>query len=359
MQIQIIDWVLIGFYMIFMIVIGAYFKTSNSMSDYAVADKKLGLSVLVATLLATGIGGGVLTGSTGNAFAQGVVEIPKLAVLFCINIFTALFLAKKMRNIGGFTAPEMLGRVYGRHCQALGGLFCAIYLIGTGPAMQSIALGTCLHLMLGIDMKVGMIIGMIIILLYTLSSGMWGVAMTDYVQFVFLTLGVVIAAGSAFYRAGGWEGIVAAAPASHFEVDLSSAVKIVCATALPTLIDGNRYSRFFSAKDAKTARLSTLIVAFPWLIIAFMSMIMGLSAVVLLPANTAKDMVFATLLTTFLPTGIRGVCVAALMAAIMSTADSYMLTGATNISVDIYKNLINPNATDKQMVMVTDRKSVV
>ena len=206
--------------------------------------------------------------------------------------------------------------------------------------------------MLGIDMKVGMIIGMIIILLYTLSSGMWGVAMTDYVQFVFLTLGVVIAAGSAFYRAGGWEGIVAAAPASHFEVDLSSAVKIVCATALPTLIDGNRYSRFFSAKDAKTARLSTLIVAFPWLIIAFMSMIMGLSAVVLLPANTAKDMVFATLLTT-LPTGIRGVCVAALMAAIMSTADSYMLTGATNISVDIYKNLINPNATDKQMVMVT------
>ena len=353
MQIQIIDWVIIGFYMIFMIVIGAYFKTSNSMSDYAVADKKLGLSVLVATLLATGIGGGVLTGSTGNAFAQGVVEIPKLAVLFCINIFTALFLAKKMRNIGGFTAPEMLGRVYGRHCQALGGLFCAIYLIGTGPAMQSIALGTCLHLMLGIDMKVGMIIGMIIILLYTLSSGMWGVAMTDYVQFVFLTLGVVIAAGSAFYRAGGWEGIVAAAPASHFEVDLSSAVKIVCATALPTLIDGNRYSRFFSAKDAKTARLSTLIVAFPWLIIAFMSMIMGLSAVVLLPANTAKDKVFATLLTTFLPTGIRGVCVAALMAAIMSTADSYMLTGATNISVDIYKNLINPNATDKQMVMVT------
>ena len=98
MQIQIIDWVLIGFYMIFMIVIGAYFKTSNSMSDYAVADKKLGLSVLVATLLATGIGGGVLTGSTGNAFAQGVVEIPKLAVLFCINIFTALFLAKKDRK---------------------------------------------------------------------------------------------------------------------------------------------------------------------------------------------------------------------------------------------------------------------
>lgn len=83
---QIIDWVLIGLYMIFMVAIGAYFKTSSSMSDYAVADKKLGLSVLVATFLATGVGGGVLTGSTGNGFASGIVEIPKLAVLFCINI---------------------------------------------------------------------------------------------------------------------------------------------------------------------------------------------------------------------------------------------------------------------------------
>ena len=350
---QIIDWALIILYMIIMVVVGAYFKTSSSMSDYAVADKKLGLSVLVATFLATGVGGGVLTGSTGNGFASGIVEIPKLAVLFCINIFMALFLAKKMRNIGGFTAPEMLGRVYGRHCQALGGLFCAIYQMGSGPAMQSIALGTCLHLLLGIDMKVGMIIGMIIILFYTLSSGMWGVAMTDYIQFIFLTLGVVLAAAISYYQAGGWEGIIAAVPASHFELDLSNAIKILCATALPVLIDGNRYARFFAAKDAKTARLSNLIVAFPQLMIAFMAMIMGLSAVVLLPADTAKDMVFATLLTTLLPVDIRGVCVAALMAAIMSTADSYMLTGATNISVDIYKNLINPNATDKQMVVVT------
>ena len=115
---HIIDWMLVVVYMIFMVVIGAYFKTSDSMEDFAVADKKLGLSVLTATFLATGVGGGVLTGSTGNGFAAGIMEIPKLLVLFGINIFMALFLAKKMRNIGGFTAPEMLGRVYGKKCSA-------------------------------------------------------------------------------------------------------------------------------------------------------------------------------------------------------------------------------------------------
>ena len=78
---HIIDWMLVVVYMIFMVVIGAYFKTSDSMEDFAVADKKLGLSVLTATFLATGVGGGVLTGSTGNGFAAGIMEIPKLLVL--------------------------------------------------------------------------------------------------------------------------------------------------------------------------------------------------------------------------------------------------------------------------------------
>lgn len=353
MAIGILDWSLIAVYMLAMVGVGLYFKTKDSMSDFAVADKKLGLSVLTATLLATAVGGGALTGSVGNSFASGLVEVPKIFVLLGINLFMALFVAKKMRTIGGFTAPEMLGRVYGKRCQALGGLFCAIYMMGTGPAMQSIALGTCIHLLLGVDMKVGMVVGMAIILAYTLSSGMWGVAMTDYVQFVFLSIGVIAATGIVFKTAGGWSNIVANVPPQYMQIDTSGALRILCATSLPVLIDGNRYSRFFSAKDGNTARFSTLIASVPQTLILVMSLVMGLAAVTLLPAGTRKDMVFSTLLMTYLPVGLKGVCVAALMAAIMSTADSYMLSGATNISVDIYKTYINPNASDRQMVLVT------
>ena len=188
-----LDGIFIVVYMLAMVCVGLYFKTNDSMADYAVADKKLGMSVLTATLLATAIGGGAMTGSVGNAYSFGLLEVPKNFVLLFINLFMALVVAKPMSDIGGFTAPEMLGRVYGKKCQALGGLFCALYMIGTGPAMQSIALGSCIHLLLGIDMKTGMILGMAIILAYTLFSGMWGVAMTDYVQFIFLAVGILIA----------------------------------------------------------------------------------------------------------------------------------------------------------------------
>ena len=288
-MVGILDWSLIIVYMLAMVGVGMYFKTNDSMQDFAVADKKLGLSVMTATMLATAVGGGALTGSVGNSYVNGIVEVPKIIILLCINVFMGLFVAKKMRNIGGFTAPEMLGRV----------------------------------------------------------------AMTDYVQFIFLAGGVLIAAAITYSGAGGWAGITGTVPESHLELDTSGAIKLICATSLPVLIDGNRYSRFFSAKDAKTAQISTLIAAIPQCLLLVMSLVMGLAAVVLLPADLPKDMVFATLLMKYLPTGIKGLCVAALMAAIMSTADSYMLSGATNISVDIYKTYINPKATDKQMLIVT------
>ena len=111
-----LDGIFIVVYMLAMVCVGLYFKTNDSMADYAVADKKLGMSVLTATLLATAIGGGAMTGSVGNAYSFGLLEVPKNFVLLFINLFMALVVAKPMSDIGGFTAPEMLGRVYGKKC---------------------------------------------------------------------------------------------------------------------------------------------------------------------------------------------------------------------------------------------------
>ena len=109
-NIGVLDYCILAVYVCMMLGVGFYFKASAKMADYAVADKKLGLSVLIGTFLATGIGGGVLTGSTGNGYAAGIMELPKLIALFGINIFLGLFMAGKMRKIGGFTAPQMLGK---------------------------------------------------------------------------------------------------------------------------------------------------------------------------------------------------------------------------------------------------------
>ena len=160
----------------------------------------------------------------------------------------------------------------------------------------------------------------LIIIIITYSSGMWGVAITDYIQFVFLGLGVLVATVVCFASAGGWQGIVSAAPESYFEIDPVSSIKLLCSTSLAVLIDGNRYSRFFSAKDAKTASRAALITAVPQFLVGFFAMVMGLAAIVVLPAGTHKDMVFPSLLAITIPTGLKGLCIGALIAAILSTA---------------------------------------
>lgn len=223
-NIGVLDYCILAVYVCMMLGVGFYFKASAKMADYAVADKKLGLSVLIGTFLATGIGGGVLTGSTGNGYAAGIMELPKLIALFGINIFLGLFMAGKMRKIGGFTAPQMLGKVYGKNCQDIGGVFCIIFQMGSGIAAQYVALGTCFNVLLGIDARIGMAIGAVIIIIITYSSGMWGVAITDYIQFVFLGLGVLVATAVCFASAGGWQGIVSAAPESYFEIDPVSSI---------------------------------------------------------------------------------------------------------------------------------------
>lgn len=79
------------------------------MQDFAVAGKKLGLSVMTAIHACDCGGGGALTGSVGNSYVNGIVEVPKIIILLCINVFMGLFVAKKMKNIGGFTARRCWG----------------------------------------------------------------------------------------------------------------------------------------------------------------------------------------------------------------------------------------------------------
>ena len=97
---SVLDWALIIIYMLSMVGVGMYFKTDDSMQDFAVADKKLGLSVMTATMLATAVGGGALTGSVGNSYMNGIVEVPKIIILLCSTGNVGKSIWKKVSDTG-------------------------------------------------------------------------------------------------------------------------------------------------------------------------------------------------------------------------------------------------------------------
>ena len=175
--------------------------------------------------------------------------------------------------------------MYGKPAQAYGGLCSFLYLMGTGPAMQTVTFGTVINVVTGIPFVYGAIISTIVILLFTYFSGFWGVAVTDYVQFIIMGFGVAFAAWLCFEKVGGWEGIVATVPQSHLTItnDITAIIRLIFTTSLTTLIDGNRYQRFFACKDAKTAKKGTLLSLIPLHTFYMTILLLGTCAYILIP----------------------------------------------------------------------------
>jgi len=356
MQIGFIDGIIIAAYMAATILIGLYFKRRiHSTNDFIVADRGLGMSVFIATMVATSIGGGSLIGYVGEIHDQGLVFLPSEIVFLGIQVCIALILAEKVRNFAGYTAIDVLGKNYGKTSQLLGGICSMIYMVGTGPAMQSLALGSIISVFTGLPVTVGAIISIVIIILYTYFSGMWGVAMTDYFQFVVMAIGIAVVSFMVLKECDGWSGIAAAVPEENFHVsaDITTMIELIFVTAIPALIDGNRYQRFYSTKNVTVAKKGYLISVIPWCCISVLTFLIGFAATKLVPEGIAQDMVMPLIIMKILPIGVKGIIIAALISAIMSSADSYLLVGATNFAIDIYKPFINPKATDAQVLKVT------
>ena len=178
--------------------------------------------------------------------------------MYVLTAVMGLFLAKKLRHFGGITTAQVLRKTYSNKSQAIAGVFSFINLLGQGPAMQTITFGTVLNVVTGIPFVWGCVISMVIILLYTYTAGFWGVVMTDYVQFIIMCIGVGVAAALCLNGVGGWEGIVASVPAERLRVynegGITAIIKLAGTTALPIIIDGNRYQRLYATKDEKTAK---------------------------------------------------------------------------------------------------------
>lgn len=264
----IIDYVIIAVYMVGMVGIGFLFAGKNKSSDdYLVGGRGVGTSVFMATWLATCIGGGVLNGWIGTTYANGLSLIPSVITMYVLTAIIGLFMAEKVRSFGGVTTAQILHNTYGKKSQAIAGVLGLINLVGQGPAMQTITFGTVLHVVTGIPFVWGCIISMAIIFLYTYTAGFWGVVMTDYVQFVIMCFGIGMAAAICFSGVGGWEGIVASVPAErltvHNDGGITAIIKLAATTALPIIIDGNRYQRLYSCKSAKVAKKGTLLCLIP------------------------------------------------------------------------------------------------
>ena len=355
-----IDLGIIAVYMTGMLSVGYIIsRRVPNFEEYMVAGRTMTTPILICTLVSTYYGLDVLFGTSELAYRNGLVAFFGYSMLSLgFYFFAAIFLVKPLRNANFTSLPEVLERNYGPASGALGALASFAYSI---PALSLFGVGRLCEVLLGVDAQVGALVVGAIALLYTLWGGLWAVAITDTVQFVLMCVTLAVAIPIVMHQVGGFDAVALSAPDGFFNMFGSIPIWLVIAygsTGLAILVDPGFYQRVFAARNYRQARNALLVGivvwgAYDWLVVA--GGMLGVAAVSggALSADIHPNDVLLTLVMLALPVGLTGLFMSGTLAAAMSTIDSYSLVAGGNLVYDLYRPLVKPHATDRELMRLT------
>lgn len=313
-------------------------KKDGEGKDYAFLDlllmgRQLTLPMFVATLVATWYGG--IFGVTKIAFEQGIFNFITQGVFWYIAyIIFALFLIDKISKYKAVTLPDLIGQMFGPKSEKLSAVFNFFNVL---PIVYVISLGLLIQAIFGFDMLPSMVLGVTIVILYTVNGGFRAVVFSDIVQFFVMCLGVFLVLAFSVSHFGGWGFLKSNLPAAHFT--LTGGVGIATTLvwgfiALSTLVDPNFYQRVFAAKSPKVAKRGILISTGVWVLFDICTTAGAMYARAVIP-EAASDKAYLIYALQILPVGIKGLVLAGILATILSTLDSYMFIAGTTVSYDL------------------------
>jgi solute:Na+ symporter, SSS family len=325
--------------------------------DFLVAGRTLPASVLVFTLLSTWIGSGSLFAGAGLGYRSGFPALWQSAGAW-VGIALIYFIAPRVRRIAQYTVPDILELRYGPAARVLGTL-TIVLAYTTIAAYQFRGGGRLLNLVSGIDPVTGALITAAFCVAYTAFAGMLSIAYLDIGNGSMMVIGVGLAVVFLIGHAGGMTPALSALRPDQITLFGAMSPQSAFALFLPTMFlllgEANMYQKFFSAKNERAARLAVIGWIVGTIVVETLIDSVGVFGSVTLPGlSTAEsETIVVRVALDVLPTllGVLLLCGAA--AIIVSTANSFLLTPATNLMRDVYQRFVNPAATDRQVLLYT------
>src|SRR6058998_2167424 len=358
------DIIVIGGYFILLAAIAwwAAKKEKNISSDFFLASRDVGWLAVGASLFASNIGSEHLVGLAGTGAASGLaVGHFEWLASFILLLLGWLFVPFYLRS-GVYTMPEFLERRYNPASRAY---FTWVSIIGYVLTKISVTLfagGVVMRAVTGFDFWTSAAILIVITGLYTIFGGLRAVIYTEVLQAVVLILGSVTLMFIGLHAVGGWSGLRAAVPPDFFSMWKPSNHKDFPWTGVvfgaPILgiwywcTDQHIVQRVLAAKNIKEARTGTIFAGYLKILPVFIFVLPGIVALALFPElRSNADSAYPTLVTRLLPDGIKGLVLAGMLAALMSSLASAFNACSTLLTWDVYKKM-RPAASEQQLVKV-------
>ena len=343
--------------------------SSKDLEGYLLGGRQVGPIATALTMQSTAMSGYMFLGAGGLGFSQGYWALWYAAGDIGGGVLNLSVIGRRMRKLsqmmGALTAIEYLEKRYPSPAIRLVAGLLTVFLLGFYVLAQLIAGGKGMALVTGIAYPVALAIAVGIILAYTFMGGFLAVAYTDFFQSLVMLVGVMWIVIAALSELGG---LTAANNAINeldptllsvwgkglgFEGQWGVVAGAILVFSIGYMGWPHVVTRHMAMSQPATARRAGFWATIWSLFFVPAPYLVGILAVLILPGLDDPEMAIFQVAGRLLPAAVTGLVMAAIMAAIMSTADSLLLQTGSIASRDIYERFINPKASERQMIAVS------
>lgn len=336
----------------------------KSQEDFSLAGRGLSATILVGTLLATWIGTGSIFGNAEKGYELGAPAL-LIPIGSIVGMLLLLVLAQRIRRFGQFTIQDILEARFGPVARVM----ATIALVGAYLVIVSYqyrAGGSALESIFGMDAAWATCLVAAFVIAYTALAGMISVAYTDVANGVMMIVGIFLAIALLWGNVGGYSGAIASLPEGSREVTDYWTWPVLLGATLPAFLlivgDANMYQRFFSAKDEHAAKKAAVGMLVGVVVLESAIILLAILATALVaqggmtaPDNAGYIVIHAAFeglpeVAGGLGTFVGAMLVATVMAVVVSTADSFLLSPSTSIVRDVYQRFIDPEVSGVTVV---------
>ncbi len=364
---NIADYSVVAVFLLFMFWAGSvFYRWVGNPDDFYVAGRQLTPFILAATITATNVNLYSFVGQAGVAYQHGISIIWQTWTGNMALVFSGLFVLPIMRRLRIRTIPEFLEMRYSGPVRYLVGflwIFRLAFWLGVVLYTAVVAAQTITGVH---SFTLWVVVFSIITIIYTVLGGMWSVALTDALQFIFMLAGALIVLPIVMAAVGWWPGLLERLPQAHMQLITQSGPynwKFVLAIWLLGIewacVDQGLLQRAFGASDTKTVAKGLVLAGIVTTPFALLWNLPGLAASLLFPGLDNPDKAVPMVLVQYLPHVVLGFVFCGLLAAQMSTISANLNSVATLYTNDIYSRLFRKKSTPKDILRVARGMTVL
>ncbi len=348
-------------YLLLNLIVGLWAsRRIHNTEDFVLAGRRLPMALATMVTFATWFGSETMMGAPSQFLEGGflnVIEEPFGAAL-CL-VLVGVFFARTFYRWNIITFCDFFLVRFGRTSEFVSAIMIIPSYFGW-IAAQFVAMGIVGHVIFGLPLETGIWAGAMMVMVYTLTGGMWSISITDFIHNIILILGLILLAVILFTKTGGVAAVTSQQPADFFrfvpkEVTFQSYAEYLAAwitIGLGSIPQQDIFQRVMASKDADTAVKSSITAGFLYLTVALLPLFIALASKSLYPELMQGDtkMIIPNMVLQHAPVWMQILFFGALISALLSTSSGAILAPAAVLGENLIKPYF-PKLSDRQLLM--------